>query len=88
VNNFLSTLLLRGTALGLSLAAGLGAAEALVRVFIPQELGVLAPWYESHPVYRFRHYPDMDAARAAGHRVITDVLTEPLARILDSLSER
>jgi hypothetical protein len=67
VNNLLSTLLLRAAALGLSLAAGLAAAEALVRVFIPQDLGVLAPWYESHPVYRFRHYPDMDAVRTWGH---------------------
>jgi lysophospholipase L1-like esterase len=32
--------------------------------------------------------PDDDHFSAAGHRVITDVLTEPLARMLDSLSER
>lgn len=67
MNNVLSKLLLRATALGLSLAAGLGAAEALVRVFMPQDLGLLAPWYESHPVYRFRHYPNMDAVRTWGH---------------------
>ena len=31
--------------------------------------------------------PGDDHFSAAGHRVITDVVTEPLARILDSLSE-
>lgn len=60
-------MILRATILALSLAAGLGAAEGLVRVFVPQELGLLAPWYESHPVYRFRHYPDMDAVRTWGN---------------------
>ena len=45
----------------------LGVAEALVRTFMPQNLGALAPWYESHPVYRFRHYPNMDAERSWGN---------------------
>ena len=67
MSNVRSTLVFRATALALSFAAGLGAAETLVRVFMPQDLGVLAPWYESHPVYRFRHYPNMDAVRAWGH---------------------
>ena len=67
MSNLRSKLLVRATALGLSLAAGLGAAEGLVRIFMPQDLGVLAPWYESHPVYRFRHYPNMDAVRTWGY---------------------
>jgi lysophospholipase L1-like esterase len=46
-----------------ALAVAIGVAEGLVRIFIPQDMGVLAPWYESHPVYRFRHYPNMDTAR-------------------------
>jgi hypothetical protein len=33
---------------------------------MPQDLGLLAPWYESHPRYRFRHYPNMDATRTWG----------------------
>jgi lysophospholipase L1-like esterase len=34
---------------------------------MPQDMGALAPWYESHPVYRFRHYPNMDAERSWGN---------------------
>lgn len=58
--------MLRAAIAGTALAAALSAAEALVRVFKPQDLGLLAPWYESHPVYRFRHYPNMDAVRTWG----------------------
>jgi hypothetical protein len=59
--------ILRAALAGTALATALVAAEALVRVFIPQDLGLLAPWYESHPVYRFRHYPNMDAMRTWGN---------------------
>ena len=34
---------------------------------MPQDLGLLAPWYESHPVYRFRHYPNMNEVRTWGN---------------------
>lgn len=34
---------------------------------MPQDLGFFAPWYESHPIYRFRHYPNMDAVRTWGN---------------------
>lgn len=47
----------------LSLAGGIAAAELIVRAFLPQNLGARAPWYESHPIYRFRHYPNMNAVR-------------------------
>ena len=60
-------LMLCAAIVGTALAVALSAAEALVRVFVPQDLGVLAPWYESHPVYRFRHYPNMDAVRSWGN---------------------
>jgi hypothetical protein len=50
-----------------ALAVALGLAEGLVRVLMPQEMGALAPWYESHPIYRFRHYPNMDAERKWGN---------------------
>jgi GDSL-like Lipase/Acylhydrolase family len=60
------TLVLRATIVGTSLFAALGAAEVIVRAFMPQDLGLLAPWHESHPIYRFRHYPNMDAQRSWG----------------------
>ena len=59
-------LLFRALTLTASLVIGLAAVEGLVRVFMPQDLGLLAPWYESHPVYRFRHYPNMDETRTWG----------------------
>jgi hypothetical protein len=60
----LRRLILRVATVGAALAVALCVAEVLVRVFMPQDLGLLAPWYESHPVYRFRHYPNMDAQRS------------------------
>jgi lysophospholipase L1-like esterase len=58
---------LRATLLCLAVAVSLGIAEVGVRMLMPQDLGFLAPWYESHPVYRFRHYPNMDAMRTWGN---------------------
>lgn len=64
----MKTLTFRAAIAGLSLVLGLGAAETVVRMFLPQDLGLLAPWYESHPVYRFRHYPNLDDERMWGNR--------------------
>ena len=57
-----------------SFAAALCALEGIVRIAIPQDLGLLAPWYKSDPVYRFRHYPNMDTLRTWGnpYRLRTD----------------
>jgi len=63
-----TTLTFRAAIAGLSLVLGLGAAETLVRLFMPQDVRLLAPWYESHPVYRFRHYPNLDDERMWGNR--------------------
>ena len=48
----------------LSLVAAAATAELAARTFMPQDIGCLAPWYQSHPVYRFRHYPGMDEMRS------------------------
>lgn len=56
-------ILVRAAVLCAATATSLFVAEVAVRVLLPQDVGLLAPWYESHPVYRFRHYPDMDAMR-------------------------
>jgi hypothetical protein len=58
--------ILRIAAVATALAVALGVAEGLVRVSMPQNIGALAPWYESHSVYRFRHYPNLDAERNWG----------------------
>jgi hypothetical protein len=60
-------LMLRAAIAGLSFVLALGAAETLVRLVMPQDPGLLAPWYQSHPVYRFRHYPNMDDQRTWGN---------------------
>lgn len=57
----------RATALAVSLLTGLVAVEAIVRLVMPQDLGALAPWYESHPVYRFRHHSNIDEMRMWGN---------------------
>jgi hypothetical protein len=57
---------LRGSIVAIAICIALVTAETVVRTFIPQDLGLLAPWYESHPRYRFRHYPDIDAMRRWG----------------------
>ncbi len=56
--------LLKTTAACLSVIVGLGIAEVFVRVALPQDLEVLSSWYVSHPIYRFRHYPNMDTVKS------------------------
>lgn len=58
--------LIRLLLVGASLTIGVGTAEVVVRMVLPQELGLLAPWYQSHPVYRFRHYPNLNDTRTWG----------------------
>lgn len=53
---FLSNLALLCGALVVSLLLG----ELLVRMLAPQDLQSSLSWYEAHPVYRFRHRPNMD----------------------------
>ena len=61
--------LLKAIVACLSVIVSLGIAEVFVRVAFPQDLEVLRSWYVSHPIYRFRHYPNMDRVRrAAGER--------------------
>lgn len=43
-----------------SLAVSLLLAEGVVRVFAPQEIEKRISWYEAHPVYRFRHKPNLN----------------------------
>ncbi len=58
--------LLKATVACLSFIVGLGIAEVFVRVALPQDLEVLSSWYVSHPLYRFRHYPNMDTVKRLG----------------------
>ena len=58
--------MLRAIVACLAIGAGLVVAELLVRVGRPQDLEVMSAWYESHPVYRFRHFPNMDKVKRAG----------------------
>ena len=44
----------------LSLAVALLLGEGIVRLVEPQDLEVSINWYEWHPIYRFRHRPNMD----------------------------
>jgi hypothetical protein len=59
-------ILVRAAVLCAATATSLFVAEVAIRVLLPQDVGLLAPWYESHPVYRVRDYLDMNAMRTWG----------------------